>query len=260
MFFKDTNYSTNITTATPERVYVLCKNIERNKTGIRVADLKQLMEPDYVSNGGYFPIIKDAAIDLGLIKEFDNYLSLNVDSSVLESTATMRKYINNHMDQFSKGTFYILTKEYFSMNKEIFSKIESISAAASLFSNQTGISISQECMRAWRFWVTFLGFGYLDDMLILPNASVFIQDLMKDSELEKHGLYSAGDFFAALSPRINILLDSNEVLNYGLTCGLLTLSNMGCLNIKQIMDHKVWNMYPIGKKNTVFSTIEILRL
>lgn len=260
MFFKDTNYSTNITTATPERVYVLCKNIERHKLGIRATDLKQLMEPDYVNNGGYFSIIKDVAIDLGLVKEFDNYLSLNVDSSVLESIATMRKYINNHMDQLSKGTFYILTKEYFSMNKEIFSKIESISAAASFFSSKTGINISQDGMRAWRFWVTFLGFGYLDDMLILPNACVFVQDLIKDSKLEKRGLYSAAEFFSALAPKINILLNSNETLNYGLTCGLQTLKNIGYINIKQIMDHKVWNMYPIGNNNTVFSTIEILRL
>lgn len=45
-------------------------------------------------------------------------------------------------------------------------------------SELTGEQIDAMEMRAWRFWVTYLGFGYLQDMFFIPNANVFIEDIL----------------------------------------------------------------------------------
>ena len=44
-------------------------------------------------------------------------------------------------------------------------------------------------MRAWRFWVSFLGVGYLmgdNRSLFLPNAADFIWDLIESANFDKN--------------------------------------------------------------------------
>ena len=46
-------------------------------------------------------------------------------------------------------------------------------------SQKTNRQVDAMAMRAWRFWVSYLGMGYLHDMFIIPNADTFIKDLSK---------------------------------------------------------------------------------
>lgn len=40
-------------------------------------------------------------------------------------------------------------------------------------SELTGQKVDAMDMRAWRFWVSYLGLGYLQEMFMIPNADVF---------------------------------------------------------------------------------------
>ena len=72
MFFKDTNISTNITAATPERVFALCKCVEEKKN-VSDSSLRKMLEPDYAKNSNYYSAIRDAAIELDLI-DYNDYI------------------------------------------------------------------------------------------------------------------------------------------------------------------------------------------
>ena len=82
-----------VTTAIPERVYALCKIVE--KKAMASSEAKDRMEPSYLNQkSSYYSDYRNAAEELQLITNTDNILSLGVDSSVLKSMDTMRFYIN----------------------------------------------------------------------------------------------------------------------------------------------------------------------
>ena len=99
-----------VTPAIPERVYVLCKIVEKGP--ISSSELKEKMEPAELNadtSTAYFPDYRTAAEELGLIITSDNMISLAVDPSVIESRQTMRKYVNGVLRKFSDGQFYQVT-------------------------------------------------------------------------------------------------------------------------------------------------------
>ena len=134
-----------------------------------------------------------------------------------------------------------------------------MSGAAAIISNVSNVTVNDVAMRAWRFWASFLGFGYLDSMLIIPNAAVFIKDLIDASSIKKKEYISMNDFFAEISPSISIIVDVNKRnLNYGATAGLLTLEQLGILEMTEILDHDVWNIADIDiKRRPIITNIKV---
>ena len=158
MFFKDDQYTTNITTATPERVFMLFK-VVNSKNGITNRELKEIVEPSYAKNDNYFTTIREIAKELELIVEDDNYLSSNPKCEKINSIVDLRKYINANMDKFQGGAFYAITSSYFKLNQKVFSEFKNIAELSSKFSDLTNMNITVEGIRAWRFWASFLGVG-----------------------------------------------------------------------------------------------------
>ena len=257
MFFKDTNISTNITAATPERVFALCQCVEEKKN-VSDSSLRKMLEPDYAKNSNYYSAIRDAAIELDLI-DYNDYISLKVEPDVIKNIEAMRNYINSNISNISHGAFYAITKTYFSLGEKIFGEIKNMSGAAAIISNVSNVTVNDVAMRAWRFWASFLGFGYLDSMLIIPNAAVFIKDLIDASSIKKKEYISMNDFFAEISPSISIIVDVNKRnLNYGATAGILTLEQLGILEMTEILDHDVWNIADIDiKRRPIITNIKV---
>lgn len=70
-----------VTTAIPERVYALCKIVEKGP--ISLSELKDKMEPEFLGNGSvYFNDYKNAAQELELISVSDDQIQLAVDPKV----------------------------------------------------------------------------------------------------------------------------------------------------------------------------------
>ena len=67
------------------------------------------------------------------------------------------------------------------------------------------------------------------------------------------------DFFAEISPSISIIVDVNKRnLNYGATAGILTLEQLGILEMTEILDHDVWNIADIDiKRRPIITNIKV---
>ena len=239
-----------VTPAIPERVYVLCKIAEKGP--ISGSELKEKMEPAELTadtSTAYFPDFRTTAEELGLIITSDNMVSLAVDPNVIESRQTMRKYINGVLRKFSDGQFYQVTHAYYMLGADALKTEKNLSNLGPVMSELTGQKVDAMAMRAWRFWVSYLGLGYLQEMFMIPNADVFLQDVIELAGLEKGKKYSFGEFINLISPYCGIILDEtlkNHQLSYGMSNGLRTLHDMGILKMEHFLDQKdIWTLYPL---------------
>lgn len=246
-----------VTPATPERVYTLCKIVEKNP--ITIADLREKMEPQFLQNNTvYFNDYKTAAEELGLISISDNLVSLAVEPRTIHSIESMRTYINSILEEFRDGDFYLVTHAFFGMEQNILNADTNVANWTTLMSRKVDRQINAMEMRAWRFWASFLGFGYLHDMFLIPNADVFLEDLICNANLEKNKRYSFGDFIENIRPQCDIVLDTaseNHTLNFGFSNGLRTLHDAGVIKLEHILDQEdIWSLYPLDMhviQNTV---------
>lgn len=239
-----------VTPAIPERVYVLCKIAEKGP--ISSSELKEKMEPAELNadtSTAYFPDYRTAAEELGLIITSDNMISLAVDPSVIESRQTMRKYVNGVLRKFSDGQFYQVTHAYYMLGADALKTEKNLSNLGPVMSELTGQKVDAMAMRAWRFWVSYLGLGYLQEMFMIPNADVFLQDVIELAGLEKGKKYSFGEFINRISPYCGIIMDDNlknRRLSYGMSNGLRTLHDAGILKMEHFLDQKdIWTLYPL---------------
>ena len=239
-----------VTPAIPERVYVLCEIVEKGP--ISSSELKEKMEPAELNadtSTAYFPDYRTAAEELGLIITSDNMISLAVDPSVIESRQTMRKYVNGVLRKFSDGQFYQVTHAYYMLGADALKTEKNLSNLGPVMSELTGQKVDAMAMRAWRFWVSYLGLGYLQEMFMIPNADVFLQDVIELAGLEKGKKYSFGEFMNLISPYCGIIMDDNlknRRLSYGMSNGLRTLHDAGILKMEHFLDQKdIWTLYPL---------------
>ena len=251
-----------VTPAIPERVYAFCKIVEKGP--ITASEIKEKMEPDFLGNkSSYFNDYRNAAEELGLISISDDLVSLAVEDKVVKSTDNMRKYINQQLEKFNTGQFYLVTNAFFEKGSDIFKEDKNIANLGPMFSEMTGLLVDAIAMRAWRFWASFLGFGYLQDMFIIPNANVFLKDIIMESNIEKNKMYSISEFVDILSPKANIILSdlSNKKFNYGASNGLRALQDSGFLKMEHILDQKdIWALYPMKaySNDSIITNIMIL--
>lgn len=253
-----------VTPAIPERVYALCKIVE--KKAMPTAEVKEKMEPSYLNQTtSYYYDYRNAAEELQLVTITDNVLSLGVDVSVLKNMDTMRFYINGQLDQFREGQFYKVTKAYYDMGESILYGEQNVANMASLMTLKTGISVDSGAMRAWRFWASYLGFGYLQDMFVIPNADTFLHDTIKRGVFDKNKRYSITEFLEKLHPYVDIIIDSangSKTFNFGVSNGLRTLQDAGYIKMEYIMDQEdTWNLYHIDalSANETVTNITVLK-
>lgn len=237
-----------VTTAIPERIFALCKMVE--KGSISSSELKEKMEPDFLGNGSvYFNDYKNAAEELGIITISDDVITLGLEPQEIKTIEDMRAYINGRLENYKDGQFYLVTKAYFDKGSDIFREDKNIANLGPVFTQMTNYPIDAVAMRAWRFWASFLGFGYLQEMFIIPNAYIFLGDVIKNSPLEKKHMYPINEFLEKISPMNNIIIDmesGNKTFNYGVSNGLRALQDAGKIKMEHIMDQKdMWNLYPL---------------
>ena len=236
-----------VTMAIPERVFTLCNLVEKGP--MNSSELKEKMEPAFLQNRTvYFSSYRNAAEELGLITISDDMISLAVDKKIIKSIKNMRQYVNSRIELFNKGQFYLVTNAYFEKGSRIFMEDKNIANLGPLFTELTGVAVDADAMRAWRFWADFLGFGYLQNMFIIPNANVFLMDVISSSELENKKMYSVSEFVNAITPMANIIIPdtSSKRFSYGVSNGLRALQDAGKIKIKHILDQKdMWTLYPL---------------
>ena len=239
-----------VTPATPERVFALCKLIE--KQPMTSSELKERFEPSFLEQKtAYFSDYRTAAEELHLISTIDNTISLAVSPESVANIQSMRQYINGILSEFSEGQFYRVTAEYFAMGKKVLEGEQNIvNLASQLRQNLNMPSIDAPAMRAWRFWVSFLGFGYLQNMFFIPNPGVFLWDIIQKIDYNKNQLYSFSEFMDKIQSLCSIILGddySSKQLNYGFSNGLRMLHDNKKIKLEHILDQSdIWSLYPLS--------------
>lgn len=247
-----------VTPATPERVYALCKIVA--KEARPATEVREKMEPAALSGDSqvYFSDYRTAAEELGLIINSDQMLSLAIDREIIASISAMRQYVNTKLREFPDGQFYKVTQAYFSLDATVLSGDQSLVNLAPQMSELTGMSVDAPAMRGWRFWVTFLGFGYLQDMFFIPNAAVFISDILKCLKPASGTMFSFSEFIELIAPYAQIIIGtdtSSRRINFGLSNALRTLHDSGIIKLDHILDSSdIWNLYPL-KAHPISGTV-----
>lgn len=247
-----------VTPATPERVYALCKIVEKETRP--VSEVREKMEPSALSGGSqiYFTDYRTAAEELGLITNSDQMLSLAVNREHIASIAAMRQFANTKLREYPDGQFYKVTQAYFNLDAAMLSGDQSLANLGPQMTELIGVQVDAMAMRAWRFWVTFLGFGYLQDMFFIPNASIFIGDIIRHLNPTKGTTYSFSRFVELIAPYAQIIIGSDTSsrhINYGLSNALRTLYDNKAIKLEHILDsNDIWNLYPL-KAHPISGTV-----
>lgn len=238
-----------VTEAIPARVYALYKIVAAKKE-ISRSDLQALMEPNGIYEGSsYFSIIIKTATELKLVDIQDNIVYPLVQKDKINSIDDMRIHVISKLDSFSDEQFYKCTNAIVNLNEDIF-KFKSVSDNDMLIflSDRTGQNITAPMARGWRFWTQFLGFGYMNDFTFLPNAYVFVKNVIKLLELEKKKEYQMDEFMTLFNQYGRILTDNSpneKYLNLALSSALRELDENDEIKLKYISDQASnWFLFP----------------
>lgn len=251
------------TEAIPERIFALCKLVE--KGSISKLEAKEKMEPHFLnSTNNYFQVYLTTARELGLIAELDGNLSLIADKEKIKNMNMFRRYVISKLETFKDGYFYKVTEEYSKNGLNLCKEYVNIAESASYFSKAINEKVVENDLRAWRFWASFLGFGYLHNMNMIPNADIFLWEIIKLKKIEMKKLYPIRSFIDELRPYCNILINpesKSKELNIAVSNGLRTLHDQRKIEMHNIPDSKdMWTMIQIDTHaiSRIVTHIEIL--
>ncbi len=239
-----------VTEAIPARVYALYKIVAAKKE-ISRSDLQGLMEPSEIYEGTshYFPEIIKAATELKLVYIQDNMVYPFVQKDKIDSIDDMRIHVISRLDSFEGEQFYKCTNAIVNLNEGIY-KYKSVSDNDMLLflSEKTGQNVTAPMARGWRFWSQFLGFGYMNDFTFLPNAYIFVKNVIKLINLEKKKEYQMDEFMTLFNQYGHILTDNaqnEKYLNLAFSSALRELHENGEITLKYISDQaSKWLLFP----------------
>jgi hypothetical protein len=199
-----------VTEAIPTRVFALYR-IANSKKDISRNEVMSLMEPDGIREGksSYYNVVLKAAMELNLVQTDNNLIIPLVPKEKLQDIDDFRAYVISKLNNFSDEQFYKCTNAIMNLNEKIYS-YNSISDNDMLnfLSNKAEQQINPPMARGLRFWLQFLGFGYMQDFVFLPNAYVFVKNVICMMDLEKKQTYKMDDFMGRFTKYGGILSDN----------------------------------------------------
>lgn len=253
----------------PARVYELSAMLVK-----RAYTYQELM--DNLTRGqktDYLTETLTAAKELDLILQNGNNLSLNVDSEILNSIATFRRYCNSKVFRNQTDIFYRVTNIMLNLYDDPKAKqylkysftSDGVHEFQEYLSSKTNIGNCAQNMRAWRFWASFLGLGvihnYSNKFIFLPNMYVNLIDAIDNAKII-NGKYTASEFIHIISPYCGEALPDkgNNNLNLALSNAFREANKNEKLIILNELDAKEkWHLHKATSENlgTEFSHIEI---
>lgn len=241
----------------PERVYELCKMISKGEIKDSVA--RERMEPEGIntSNTSYYPSIREVLVqDLKLVENNDDVLKFIGDSKILKNMDSFRFFCNSKAFSNSDSYFYKITQCVLESD-ESWLKYKTLTEALLIREVQeaTGIaSIDQKMMLGSRFWISFLGLGYIQEgyaMYFLPNMHIALQDYCELAELEKNKEYSVKEFTESIYKYASVALrraEEKQEFNLAMSNALREMYDNKEIILKKNLDSKAkWRLF---KDNT----------
>lgn len=228
---------------TPERVFAICRllgNQSYNRSDLY--KLIQLSEESTPEESILHSI--EASKELDLIKEENNQLFLNIDTTALTSAQSFRKKIAPLIFSRTSSTFFKLTEWFISNSDKVLelSKFDEYAAEAS----RSGLtSITENDVLGWRFWMRFLGHAYYYNRTLIPNMKIRLEDAMSD--IKAGSQMTCTQFAAWLKENIPEAASScdNSKLSLAVSNGLRVLESEGKIEFLSTRDAIRIALYPL---------------
>lgn len=235
----------------PERVYELCKVIAAGSNSID--DIKWKIQPIECETQ-YFNNLRDTAINLNLVERNDSKgtLSFVQSKEVLKDIESFRLYCNSIVWKIDCA-FCEIAKVFLNSNERWL-------AYPNITSNQIINEVGQATgytdnryMLGERFWLSFLGFGYVfevpGNIQVLPNMSIALRDFIELSGVQKGEKYELGEFFKKIRLLCPVAIPetNNQTLSLALSCALRQLHDGREIRLTRESDAKaIWRLVPFA--------------
>ncbi len=238
----------------PERVYELAKLI-CDRALIEDAALKALFQPQWKEDGSsnYYSHVRKAVIELNLAIQEGQSIRFTGNKACLKSIDTFRRYCNSFVWKNNNTYFYNIAKVFVESNEQWLGEknIPTSNLVKNAILDVAHIpSWDSRYILGERFWISFLGYGYVDErnaaIQILPNMYVALKDLISLSLLENGKEYSLREFFDAIRSISPLGLPENNKKQICLacSCGLRLLNDTKEAQLARHPDAgEVWHLF-----------------
>ena len=244
---------------TPERVLAVCKMIE--KQPMPKDELVQTM-----TLGGDNPDVNAAIAvaleELHIIDQIDGKLCVVAPKTALISPIAFRRFVSAQVFQNKESTFFMFSKWFVEQNERVFAlgKWEVLATTARVESSALE-GMSENAVLGWRFWAAFLGLGYLNGTILIPNMKIRIQDVLS-VEFSKQFAFDqpirAEEFLSWIASRIPEVDYSQDYLPLAFSAGLRTLDALGLIELQVQRDTDVVRLFKVdGDPNNAFSHVVV---
>ena len=247
---------------TPERVMSVCRLVAQQK--VTKDDIREILTLGKVGEKELDEIDKSIGVaseELGVIRMKDNYYELAVSLDVVSSSEAFRRFVAARVFGQSDTTFSMFTKWMIAQNDRLFSLDKwEVMAVTSGEDNTELALVDENAVLGWRFWATFLGLGYLNRTMFLPNMKTRLQDVFATSYSQrfKYGeTVRATEFVDWLSGKIPEADLSNK-LPLAVSAGLRTLHELGLITLETWRDsNRIMLFFVDGDPINDFSHITV---
>jgi len=246
-------------TQTPHRVYALCRLVQYKR--LKKDELQRyLFPPTLNKNDDVFRNVYSLAKDNLIQEDPDGIIKLILTEEDIKSPeafrrAIARKVFSDHQLTFSRFTAWFINRGaqiYREKPPELvasFDKEINVNKDINMY-NETNIN-------GWRTWVSFLGLGFSHNGIVVPNATVRLEDvLLNDNQLQRNKPIPFKDFMSWLSvqcPELDygVLSRSHmgqasrreQHLSLTLSAGLRGLHDNGKIQLKYVRDAQdIWHL------------------
>ena len=244
----------------PKRVFEFCRIVSQEE--ISIDDIRNKIFPEDLNvgiNNSYFNYIMGAAEELKLIEKTESKSLIYVgDKNHVKNLHSFRRYCNsvvwkNENTRFYKIAHAFLDSELDWISKGSFSQSPEILGLVRKSMNDADSDLQRHILGE-RFWLSFLGFGYIyssnNVYNFLPNMYIALKDFIVLSDIEKNKEITMNDFVTVIYKNFTIGLKdafSSKSFNYAFSSALRQLHDNKEIVLKRISDSKeIWNLYPMG--------------
>jgi hypothetical protein len=240
----------------PERVYELCKIVSKGDIDDKI--VKERMEPKAInstSSTSYYGSIREVCVqELKLITKEGDVLSFVGDKKILKDMDSFRKYCNSIVFKNKESDFYKIAVCFLDSN-DSWLKYSTLSnqMLRREVEEKTQISlVSEQMMLGMRFWMSFLGFGYIQEIektyiYFLPNMHIALQDFCEFIQFERNKEYTVSEFISMISNSASVALENTKEtmrFNLAMSNALRQMHDRKEIVLKKALDSKeTWELY-----------------
>lgn len=247
---------------TPERVLSVCRLVAHEPmTRSEICNAMTLGNGDEKALDQIKKSIDVSLEELAVLATKDEKLILAVDSNVVASVNSFRRYVGSKVFSQNNTTFTMFTKWFIAQGEHVFSLKSWEGMAKTCGAEVQELSgLNENAVLGWRFWAAFLGLGYLSGTMMIPNMKLRIEDVLATSFLQRFKYdvsILARDFISWLSSQIPEV-DMSEKLPLALSAGLRTLHELGSIKLETWRDSSRIKLYYVdGEPINEFSHITV---